>query len=651
MPNVKRGRSQVLFNYLPGSVFMEKGRWFIVKDLRLRALNESTDHLLKSAQKFIEDWSINHELNYSLFPNREDMWFVGEIEEVNCELFPLVFYCNNSSCGNTHIYMDTDKLIKQNPQMKCEFCNKGKIHQYPYALIHANGDLQPINVKLNDGQTWKDRLDGIRMFDTRRFTTATWYNNKSKKSLGELGTKMTTLPLPSSIKNRRFLGGTHLADGDVHYPAIRSFVNLENSTLNKRMENPNFSYLQFAALLGLEEIKVNNFKDNFEASSENETIKKMMERASNESEREMVLKLAGLSMSDLNSVEEKIVSKVKSLFGQDVPKGQIIKDRSMHELVFSWYENEGKNLDHKIKEAEEKQNYIQQTEYINAKSQLNSYGLDNVMLLERFPVISMAIGYTRKSFDRNKSVLNPFKQKIKGKDKTVIPVLKNENEAILFRLDPTRVLAWLQVNDFIDNKLFVPKSKAESHSYLYSQFIFSEVREEDISRLSPKDYLNNKKTLASIMVFRLLHTYLHVFLQSGKTLIGLDVDSLSEYLFPSALSGAIYVSKLQGGGMGALIAVFDNDLSKWLKCSYDKAHTCLFDPVCREHHGACHACQYLKFSCRHFNHGLSRNLLTGGIIKDYNEIIEVAGYFSKEVDDILSRWGKLIENTGVSNIT
>ncbi|NTU33230.1 hypothetical protein HPY27_24045 [Brevibacillus sp. HB1.1] len=617
---------------------MENGMWFIVKDLRLRELNEASEHLLKNAQKFIEDWSINQELNYNVYPNRDDMWFIGEIEEVNCEVFPLVLYCNNSTCRNTHVYSDTDKLIKQNPQMTCEFCKKGKLQQYPYALIHANGDLQPIKVKYNDEQTWKEKLDGIRMFDTRRFTTATWYNYKTGKSLGELGTKMTNLPLPSSMNNRRFLGGTHLADGDVHYPAIRSFVNLENGMLNKRLENPNFHCIQMGALLGLKEIKVDKFKENFESSSENETIKKMLEKATNDAQREMVLQLAGLSLSDLNSTEEKIVVEVDTLFGSEVPNEQIIKDRSLHEFIFSWYENEGRTIDHKIKESEEKCNYTQQTEFLNAKSLLNSYGLEDVMLLERFPVVSMAIGFTRKSFDRKKSVLNPFKQKVKGKDKTVIPVLKNENEAIIFRLDPRRVLAWLQVNNFINNRKFIPKSKEKAQSYLYSQFIFSDVREEEISRLSPKDFLDDKRNLVSIMVFRLLHTYLHVLLQSGKTLIGLDVDSLSEYLFPSSLSGAIYVSKLQGGGMGALIAAFENDLSRWLKSSYDKSHTCLFDPVCREHQGACHACQYLKFSCRHFNHGLSRNILTGGIIKDYHETIEVLGYFSKEVDDVINQW-------------
>lgn len=46
--------------------------------------------------------------------------------------------------------------------------------------MHLNGDLQSINVKANKGaKTWHEKYDGIRMRDTRRFTTATWYNYKN----------------------------------------------------------------------------------------------------------------------------------------------------------------------------------------------------------------------------------------------------------------------------------------------------------------------------------------------------------------------------------------------------------------------------------------------------------------------------------------
>lgn len=223
------------------------------------------------------------------------------------------------------------------------------------------------------------------------------------------------------------------------------------------------------------------------------------------------------------------------------------------------------------------------------------------------------------------------------KDKIVIPILRNENEAIVFKLDPLRVLAWLCINKFIDMPENKITSKEEAHAYLYKRLIFAQVPEDEIVRLKPIDYLEDKNVLSSIMVFRLIHTYMHVLLQSGKSLLGLDVDSMSEYIFPSSLAGAIYVSKLQGGGMGALIAAFDNDLARWLRNTYDRANTCLYDPVCSHHTGACHACVFLKFSCRHFNHCLSRNVLTGGVIQDYSDY-PMEGYFSLAVDKVILNW-------------
>lgn len=640
MANIKRGRSQILFSYLPGSIFSEKGLWFQVKELRVRELTENTDHLLEDIYKFIGDWKANNELDHNLYPNRDEMYFFGEIEEVNCDLFPLVFYCRNSNCRNTHSYNGLDELTKRNPQLICEFCKEGKIKQYPYALVHLNGDIQPLKVAVNKGATWKERHDGIRMNDTRRFTTATWYNAKSGKSLGSLGTKITTMPLNKTMVkgNKRFLGGTHLSEGDVYYPILRSYVNLKNETLIERQKHEKFAYYQMGALLNLASVNLNDFARNFEEKKDQDMLKKMLANAPNESAREMILKLAEIENVDLFLSDNTLDSEVESLFLNNTPIKTIKTDRSLHEFIFTWYENGGQTLDQKIKEAENSHNIEQKVAFLDAKSEMENMGVSSVLLLDKFPVLMLGVGYTRKSFDRSRAILNPFKQRIKNKDKIIIPVLKNDNEAIVFRLDPVRVLAWLSVNEFIDPPMSI-KSRAEAHAYLYKHFIYTQIPLEDLIRLKPSDHRDNKQVLASIMCFRLLHTYMHVLFQSGKSLIGLDVDSMSEYLFPSSLSGAIYVSKLQGGGMGALIAAFDNDLAKWLRFTYDKSHTCLYDPVCREHHGACHACVYLKFSCRHFNHSLSRNVLTGGKIMDYDEFYEIEGYFSKRVEDLIGQWG------------
>ncbi|WP_225989747.1 hypothetical protein [Bacillus cereus] len=633
---LKRGRSQVLFRFLPGSVFMEDKKWYQVTDMELNKLNEKTTHLLEAVRRYINDWNTNAGLSTNLFPEQDELYFFGEIDQIEFSLFPLVFRCNNRSCRNVHQYFNLEDLSRKNPELRCQFCSKDVIKQYPYALVHLNGDLQSINVKTNKGaKNWHEKYDGIRMRDTRRFTTATWYNYKKQISLGDLGTKRTNLPLTEEMiqNNKRFLGGTHLSEGDIHYPALKSMVNLEQQTLIERKEHESFTQIQMAALLQLDSINTGNYAQNFEIEKNNSTLQILLESAKNEEERRILLKT--IKNSDLGAqfLEGDITKEVEEIFQKTFPIETVEEDRLLHEFLFSWYENDGQTIEAKLEEARINSDLVQETSYIQAQNEVENLGLESVALLEKFPVITMGVGYTRKSFDRNRSILNPFRKQISNKRYTVIPVLKNDNEAIIFKLDPLRILRWLEINKLITFNNESPNSKREAHAILYNYLLLSKMEKEDLVMLDPKDYVHDQKVLATIMTYQLVHTMLHMLLHAGKSIIGLDVDSMSEYIFPSALAGTIYVSKLQGGGMGALIAAFENDLERWLRNTYEKTQTCLYDPICKGQHGACHACSYLKFSCQHFNRGLSRNLLTGGYVGE----TPIIGYFSKELDEVMKK--------------
>jgi len=639
MRNLERGKSQVMFRYLPGALFSHSKTWYIVESMDIKELNKNTDHLLQKVYKFVDNWIINNDLKVKLYPKRDDMYCFGEIEKINYSMFPLVFKCDNELCSNVHEYKDINELKRLNPQLKCEFCGQGKLKQYSYVLTHLNGDIKSLNVKTNKGKrNRKEKYKGIRMKDTRRFDTATWYNYIEKKSLGSLGTKRTSLPVSENMKknNKYYLGGTYINDGSNYYPALLSFVNLEHETLLKRKKSDIFPYVQIGALLGLSQINKEKFDENFSEENSSNTIKKLLEATTNDAEKELILKLAKKENINLDNTKNSLINEVENLFDSDTPIKSIEEDNLLHEFIYTFYENDGNTLDQKIKEAQKKLNALQETTYIMAKNEAKNLGIETIALYEKFPVITMGIGFTRKSFDRTKAILNPFVQKVKNnKHKIHIPILKNENEAIIFKLDPLRILAWLKINDLINIEITNKITREKAHAILYKYFIFSNTSNEDLAKYKLTDYDDNKRMKASILTFRLLHSFIHVLFQSGKSVIGLDVDSMAEYLFPSCLAGAIYVSKLQGGGMGALIAAFENDLAKWLRNAYEKTQTCLYDPICKEKNGACHACLYLKFSCQHFNHALSRNLLNGGEVENNT----IKGYLSIEVDEILKNWG------------
>lgn len=634
MSDIKKGRSQVLFKYLPGSIFSEKGVWFKASSLNLKELQGNTDHLLDIVFDFVDNWTINNDLDIKLFPRQEHMYYFAELEEVNFELFPLVFYC--TECRNVHPYGSLKQLQSQNTRLVCEFCKNGRLRQYPYALVHKNGDIQPLKVTPNpNGSSWKAKYDGIRMIDTRSFTTATWYQYKKKQHISELGTRYTRMPIAQSMRHR-VMGGTHLSEGDIYYPALRSFVNLEQEVFQKRKEHESFAYYQIGALLEIPSVDLNSYAENFN-KKENEL--QILYNKASDVEKQMLLQLAKSQNINLNSNDDVIIQEVNNLFQMQIPVDKINQDRSLHEFIYTWLESDAVSINHRIIEARNAKDIIGETAFLEAQHHLQLFGFEEVLLIENFPVLMMAIGYTRKSFDRRQAILNPIRQRIKEREKIVLPVLKNENEAVVFKLNSNRVLAWLVLNNWIPTPIVNKITGHYSHAYIYQFCEFSKFSKEDLSQFKPSDYLNEKEILATVMIFRLLHSYTHGLFQAGKAVLGLDIDSLSEYLFPSSLATAIYVTKLEGGGMGALTAAFDNDLARWISGLYDKSNSCLYDPVCHEHSGACHACMFLKFSCAHFNHGVSRNLLIDGIDPDYDPSKNIIGFFSPRVSELLKEWG------------
>ncbi|MFC4601817.1 hypothetical protein [Cohnella hongkongensis] len=633
MADLIRGRSQVLFKYLPGAVFSEKGTWFQVNNLTLRELPGNTDLLLNIVKDFVGKWAINDELNVDIYPRQDHMYYFAEIEEVHFDVFPLVFYCTH--CKNVHPYNDLRQAQRENTRLICQFCSKGKLRQFPYALIHNNGDIQPLQVPSNpDTKAWKARYDGISMHDTRSFATSTWYHYKKKRHIGSLGSRNSRLPIAKSMKSN-FMGGIHLSEGDIYYPALRSFVNLNQDLMQNRKEHEYFAYYQIGALLGIPSINRESYASNFE-KKDNQLLKLLA--GANEVQKKMLLEMAKQQNIPLDSHDDVVVKEVERLFGGQIPIERIEEDRSLHEFIYTWLESDAVLINDRIMEAHESNDIVSETTYLEAKQDLENYGMETAALVENFPVLMMAMGFTRKSFDRRKAILNPFRQRVKDREKIVIPVLRNENEAVVFKMDSRRVLAWLVLNKWVNEPQFTVTIQS-AHAYIYDLCKFSAVNQEDLAQLKPTDYLDDSQMLSTIMTFRLLHSFTHGLFQAGKSILGLDIDSLSEYLFPSSLATAIYVTKLEGGGMGALTAAFDNDLSRWIRGLYEKMNTCLYDPVCHDHSGACHACMYLKFSCTYFNHGLSRNLLIDGVDPEYNSSERIIGYFSPLLDEKLQEWG------------
>jgi len=241
-------------------------------------------------------------------------------------------------------------------------------------------------------------------------------------------------------------------------------------------------------------------------------------------------------------------------------------------------------------------------------------GLRPTLLVDDLPVISATFGYTRRSFEptyeengallpthlRAFYPLEQFAAKRIGRPGAVgtIPILAREgdHEGIFLGLDPERVLSWLAHND-----VRLPSNDQAPIVHILQSL-------EEVDRYY--DTVWQKPVLR--LVFGLLHSLSHAAMRIVSRFAGLERTSISEYLFPPLLGTVIYANS-STFKMGCMETMMRSSLFEFLEALGEEAMTCLIDPDCIDHRGACAGCLYSpEISCRVFNHGLSRAFLIGG---------------------------------------
>lgn len=225
---------------------------------------------------------------------------------------------------------------------------------------------------------------------------------------------------------------------------------------------------------------------------------------------------------------------------------------------------------------------------------LRRAGLLGVDLVEKFPVLTGAFGYTRGEHDPGKSKLVPFKGKY-GQGYRVYAEIA-ETEALFVRMDPIKVASWLESQGFD-----LPAWQDERSARL------AILQEAEI----PQNYSTESETLGEALL-RLVHSYAHRFLRIAAVHAGIDRNALSELLTPLHLGFFIFAAAKGDFVLGGLQAVFESELNTLLDAVVFDEHRCALDPGCLDSGGACMACLHIgEPSCRCFNRYLRRQVLFG----------------------------------------
>ena len=226
---------------------------------------------------------------------------------------------------------------------------------------------------------------------------------------------------------------------------------------------------------------------------------------------------------------------------------------------------------------------------------------EDVFLYSDSPIVTATDGFTRTAYTPNDCRLNAFPPDQNFSGRLPIFVDRIQADAISIRLDPDAVLQWLRANGLSPTVPAGTDPSRSARTYFVQVFAAANLRET----IDGNDELR--------LVFGLLHSLAHLCVRQAAGLCGLDMTSISEYILPRVLTVSIYCNHRFGATIGALTALYEQSFTDWLQ-SVQSQSQCIYDPVCREGDGACHACMHLaETSCRYFNLNLNRAFLFGGV--------------------------------------
>lgn len=220
--------------------------------------------------------------------------------------------------------------------------------------------------------------------------------------------------------------------------------------------------------------------------------------------------------------------------------------------------------------------------------------LAEIELLERFPVLTAAFGYTRGAGELGASTLQAFRTSSGG---LRVHGQQVDTEGLLFRLDPVAVTNYLHRAGGLASSPADPRKARE----LVAKTCVIPQPGETVDPSSP-----------GVRLLTLVHSYSHRVMRRISGFCGIDRDSLAEYLVPQHLAFVIYATSRGDFVLGGLQAVFEHDLDKVIDDVVDGEHRCALDPGCEKEGGACVACLHVgEPSCRFYNQYLDRATIFG----------------------------------------
>jgi len=589
-----RGKQQVLLNNLPNRTFDFERVAAIARVISIRG-NQRNDLnvsiLLRKISEEVRPWHEDYRpaLRDDILQHSERFVLIDPTS-VQSELFPKVLWCQNHACGRVFDYRYQEQLPTE-----CPSC-QGPLIQLRFVKIHRCGALHPL-LPPSCPQCHTASNMALEKRESERIRGFRWVCRTCNQGVELHAGSCTECKWPVPTLQSMDIE-VHRA-GRVFYPHTTVLLNIPNRTYDGFFGLKEWPAIAAAKLFGFPETRGRALIDYASGliSSNSQPVG-----------------ISGAQLADLlkrqsdgELTPEQIVMELRAIRERNEQKRS---DSSSEELVqalikrtgVSWpiWQGSGQEMVEAL--IPQETGNIRELEATAPSVQLaRNLGISRIALISDFPIITATYGYSRADYLPNKCRLNPFPADQTNGGRFPIFVDQVQADALLISLDHNRVLSWLEQNNCIPD---IPSGNSPD---LARKAYFVEL----FNGIQFRETLHRDNREAR-MVFGLLHTLSHISVRQAALFCGLDRTSLSEHLFPRTLSFALYCNHRFGATIGALTALFEQSLVEWLT-ALRETRRCVYDPVCRDRAGSCHACTHLaETSCRFFNLNLSRSFLFGG---------------------------------------
>lgn len=601
-----RGKRQILFDFLPGRTFDFERVATIARVTEVRGTPQvllNAELLLRRIGAQARAWDPNFRPALSDAVLADASRFVLiDPTEVRSEMFPRVFWCQNRACGRVADFTSSDEV----PPVHCRKCGDGRLAQVRWVKVHRCGNLEP----LRPPRCEVCKSDRDMALDTRRserILEFVWECRKghwSTRVLDRVGNCGACNWDSNKPEDRRMRVDVHRA-GATFYAQSTVIVNVPHREYDGLLSSAGWWALTSARYLG-----VPPFNDRKLAGMSRTDAPRVADAPASITEAELNELLRAATAGQMDPTE--VVARLAAVQARGAEERRnvtpdVVADRLVSTTGVAakvWEDAAPELLEYVASyETGHPRGLVDVPTEFRADAQLaaDRLGLIAVDLVADYPILTATYGFSRSEHAPNKCRLNPFPSGRDGTSRYPVFVDEVQADALLLRLNPSRVLRWLGRNGIL---VALPKgTDAALVERGYFVDLFADVHTtQTIGPSQPQARL----------VYGLLHTMSHLAIRHAALLCGLDRTSLSEYLLPRALTTGIYCNHRFGATIGALTALFEQSLPEWLRTVWEERR-CAYDPVCAESTGSCHACSHLaETSCRGFNLNLNRAFLFGG---------------------------------------